>query len=92
MADRITWPNVLDFMPIDPEYSFVEMTVPESLIGKTLQETDLRRVYNVWVVGVKDALSGKLLLFPEASFRFGADQLMLVVGKQEHLNRLRDVK
>lgn len=92
LADRVTWPNVLDFMPIDPEYSFVEITVPESLVGKTLQEADLRRIYNVWVVGVKGALTGKLLLFPDAAYRLSDDQLLVVVAKQEDLNRLREIK
>jgi len=92
LAERIIWPNVLDFVPIDPEYSFVELAVPESLMGQTLQESDLRRKYNVWVIGVKDALTGKLSLFPEASFRFSDDQLLIVVAKQDDLIRLREVK
>lgn len=92
LADRMTWPNVLDYMPIDPEYSFVEITLPESLVGKTLKEADLRRLFNVWVIGVKDALTGQLSLFPDASYRFGADQLLVVVAKQADLNRLREVK
>jgi trk system potassium uptake protein TrkA len=92
LADRITWPNVLDFMPIDPEYSFVEMAIPDSLVGKTLRETDLRRLYNVWVIGVKDAMTGRLELLPEAEYRFSADQLLVVVAKQDDINRLREVK
>ena len=35
LADRMTWPNVLDYVPIDPEYSVVEFTVPPSLAGKS---------------------------------------------------------
>ncbi|MCH5373070.1 MAG: hypothetical protein JJ992_03775, partial [Planctomycetes bacterium] len=92
LADRMTWPNVLDFMPIDPEYSFVEMAVPESLAGRSLREADLRRLYNVWVIGVKDAMTGQLEIFPEPDYRFGADQLLVVVAKQDDLNRLREVK
>jgi trk system potassium uptake protein TrkA len=92
LADRMTWPNVLDFMPIDPDYSFVEIAVPDSLVGKTLKESDLRRLYNVWVIGVKDALTGKLSLLPDADYRFGADQLVVVVAKQTDLTRLREVK
>jgi trk system potassium uptake protein len=92
LADRMTWPNVLDFMPIDPEYSFVELAIPDSMVGRTLRETDLRRRYNIFVIGVKDVLTGKLSLFPEPEFTFGADQLMVVVARQEELKRFRDVK
>ncbi|MCY2993912.1 MAG: hypothetical protein NTY19_39460 [Planctomycetota bacterium] len=57
-----------------------------------LQESDLRRKYNVWVIGVKDALTGKLSLFPDATFRFSDDQLLIVVAKQVDLIHLREVK
>jgi len=92
LADRMAWPNVLDFMPIDPEYTFVEIDVPDSMIGQTLRETDLRRLYNVWVVGVKDALTGKLALFPDAEYRLGVDQLLVVVARRKDLNRFRELK
>lgn len=92
LADRFAWPNVLDFMPIDPEYSFVEIAIPESMVGQTLGETALRRRYNVWVVGVKDALTGKLELFPDAEYKFGADQLMVVVARKADLTRFRELK
>ena len=92
LADHETWPNVVDFLPIDPEYSFVEIAVPESVVGETLREADLRRRSGVWVVGVKDVLSGKLEMFPDADFRFNDDQLLLVVGKQDSLLKLREWK
>ncbi len=92
LADRMTWPNVIDFLPIDPEYSIVEIAVPDSLSGKTLQEVNMRRKYGVWIVGVKDTLHGGLEMFPDGDFALGADQILLAIGKQQELNRLRDLK
>ena len=92
LADRMAWPNVLDYMPIDPDYSFAEIAVPDSLVGRTLLQTDLRRRYNIWVVGVKDALTGKLTMFPDPDYTFGADQLIVVVARKDELNRFREVK
>ena len=92
LADRVTWPNVLDFMPIDPEYSFVEVTIPDSMIGLTLREADLRRLYNISVIGIKDVMTGKLALFPDPDFSFGVDQLMVVVARESELKRFREVK
>ncbi len=91
LADRMTWPNILDFLPIDPDYSIVEIAVPESWNGQTLAEVNLRRRYGVWVVGLKDVLTGKLEIFPDADFRLNSSQLLLVVGKQTDLNRLREL-
>jgi trk system potassium uptake protein TrkA len=92
LADRMTWPNVLDYVPIDPEHSVVEITVPDSLAGKTLLEADLRRRHNIWVIGVKDALTGTFQMFPDPQFRFNDDQLLVVLGKQDDLNRFREVQ
>ncbi len=89
LADRLTWPNVIDYLPIDSEHSFVEIAVPDSLAGKTLIDCDLRKRYGVWVVGAKDALTGKLTMFPEGSFKMNDDQMLLVVGKESDLARLR---
>lgn len=92
LADQLTWPNIIEFLPIGSEYSFFEVAVPDSFTGMMLQETNLRRRFGVWVVGVKDALSGDLTMFPDGQFRFGADQLLLVVGKQKDQDRLKELK
>jgi trk system potassium uptake protein TrkA len=92
LADRMTWPNVLDFLPIDPDYSFLEVAAPDTCAGKTLQDLDLRKRFNVWVVGVKDALTGKLEMFPGGEYTLSADQVLLVIGKQTDVNRMSDMK
>jgi trk system potassium uptake protein TrkA len=92
LADRMAWPNVIDFLPIDPEYSIVEVAVPDSFVGQTLQQVNVRRRFGVWVVGIKDALSGNLQMFPDGEFAFGADQILLAIGKKDELNGLRDAK
>lgn len=92
LADRMTWPNVLDFIPIDPDYSIAEVAVPDSFSGMALKETNLRQRYNVWVLAVKDTLADKLEVFPGGDFRLREDQLLLVVGKQVDLNRLGELR
>ena len=91
LADRMIWPNIVDFLPIDPEYSFVEVALPDAFVGKTLADLDLRKRHQVWVVGVKDALTGKLVMFPGADFKLGVDQLLLLIGKQKDLTSIREL-
>src|SRR5690606_20962998 len=91
LADRMTWTNVVDFLPIDPDYSFIEIAVPDSFAGKTLQELNIRQKYGVWIVGVKDSMTGKLTMFPAGDFMMQADQLLLVVGRHRDLGAIRDM-
>ncbi|MCA9257597.1 MAG: TrkA family potassium uptake protein [Planctomycetales bacterium] len=90
LADRMTWTNVVDFLPIDPEYSFMEIASPDAFAGKTLIELNLRKRFGIWVVGVKDPLSGKLDMLPGADYQLQVDQLLLVIGKHDDLKGLRE--
>lgn len=91
LADRITWPNVVDFVQIDREYTFMEIAMPDDLVSKQLMETDLRKRFNLYVVGIKDAMTGKLSMFPDGNFRMSEDQILLLVGKEEDLKKFREV-
>ncbi|MBI1249744.1 hypothetical protein GC197_18110 [bacterium] len=90
LADRMTWPNIIDFLPIDPEYSFMEIAVPDDMVGRSLMQLNLRQQFGVWVVGVKDSMTGKLEMFPDGTYSLGLDQMILVVGKQTSLEQLRN--
>lgn len=90
LGDRLTWPNVIDFLAIDSDYSFVEIAMPQSMAGLKLTETDIKKRFGLWVVGVKDALSGKLTMFPDGEFRLSDDQMLLLVGKDTDLRRFQD--
>lgn len=92
LADQLTWPNVIDLLPIDPEYSFIEIAIPDSFVNRTLLEINLRRRFGVWVVGVKDVMTGKLEMFPDAEYKLLADQMLLVVGKTDDLKRIRELR
>lgn len=90
LADRLAWPNIIDYLPIDPEYSFMEVAVPEALNQQTVIEADLRKRFGVWIIGVKDALTGHLNMFPDGSFKLSDEQMILVVGKEKELRKLRE--
>jgi trk system potassium uptake protein TrkA len=92
LADRLTWPNVVDYLAIDPDYSIIEIAVPDSFAGKTLQELNVRRRFGISVLGLKDALTGKLSMFPEPSAKLDADQVLLVVGNKDQLARVRELE
>ncbi len=91
-ADKETWPNVVDFLTIDPDFSLIEITVPDSLVGKTLQEADLRNTYGIFVIAIKDVCQNRLTLIPPSDYRMTDDQLLLILGRHEDLERFRALK
>jgi len=91
LADRMTWPNVLDYQPIDPEDSVAEDAMPSSLSGKTLAEANLRSRIGVHVMGIKDVMKGKFEMFPDGKTRLLEDQVLLVVGREKEIAALREL-
>jgi trk system potassium uptake protein TrkA len=91
LADRMTWPNVLDYLPIDPEYSVAEVAMPGSLSGKTLAEANLRSRIGVHVMGLKDVMKGKFEMFPDGKTKLLEDQVLLVVGREAEIATLREL-
>jgi trk system potassium uptake protein TrkA len=91
LADKMTWPNVLDFLPIDPDYSVAEVAMPGSLSGKTLAEANLRSNIGVHVMGLKDVMKGKFEMFPDGKTKLLEDQVLLVVGRETEIAALREL-
>jgi trk system potassium uptake protein TrkA len=91
LADRLTWPNILDFVPIDPEYSIVELEVGTTFHDKTLREAEIRQRYGIVVLGVKDPRTGKFELLPHPDYRMTSGQLLLVIGRDKELKGVREL-
>jgi trk system potassium uptake protein TrkA len=91
LADRMTWPNVLDYLPIDPDYSVAEVAMPSSLSGRTLAEANLRSRIGVHVMGLKDVMKGKFEMFPDGKTKLLEDQVLLVVGRESEIAALREL-
>jgi trk system potassium uptake protein TrkA len=91
LADRMTWPNVLDYLPIEPEYSVAEVAMPGSLSGRTLAEANLRSTIGVHVMGIKDVMTGKFEMFPDGKTKLLDDQVLLVVGREREIAKLREL-
>jgi trk system potassium uptake protein TrkA len=89
LADRAAWPNVVDFLPIGEDYVFIEVAVPDTLAGKSLLDLRLRQRYDVWVVGVKNALSGQLKMFPDGNYILHPDEMLLIVGNEKDVARMQ---
>ena len=92
LADQLTWTNMLDLLAIDSEFSFMETAVPNSMSGQTLLEADIRKKYGIWVVGIRDALTQKLRMFPETNHVFTDDQAILLLGKTSDLEQFRNLE
>jgi len=89
MANRIHNPNMIDYLPFIEGYSLAELAPPKSFIGKSLKELDLINQYNTQVVAIKQIIPDELVMIPTAGFRVKDSDLLIVLGPEEALEKIR---
>jgi trk system potassium uptake protein TrkA len=92
IAQRIDNPNILDYVPVIEGYSIVDLAPPASFTGKTLGELDLRNKYGVQVIIIKEIIPENVVVIPTASHVIKDSDLLVVMGKNEDLDRVKSLK
>jgi Trk K+ transport system NAD-binding subunit len=92
MVSSVTPGSRTEVVPAARDAVVAEVPVPSSFVGKTIRELDIRQTYGVSVLMVKQqSLEGRENLHstPDADYAFEEDDVMLVMGPNEALRRLR---
>ncbi len=92
LADRLSHPNLLDYVPLGPEYSIMEVAVPDSFIGKSLQDLQIRNKYRIQIVAIRDALTDTLNVIPKGEDVLKDSDVLVVRGALDDLDRFREVE
>ena len=92
IAERLHNPSMLDYLPFIEGYSIVELAPPDDFIGKSLQELDLINRYGIQVVAVKEIVPDRLNLIPTAGFVVKDSDIIIMLGPNESLEKLREGK
>ncbi|MDD4012462.1 MAG: TrkA family potassium uptake protein [Sphaerochaetaceae bacterium] len=77
-AIRCSSDSILDYIQLDEGHSIFEVTVPEEWYGKTVGKLDVRRKYEINIIGIRT--KGKLNLSITADTVFEEGQTVLVLG------------
>jgi trk system potassium uptake protein TrkA len=89
LAERLHNPNMLDYLPFMEGYSIVELVPPKEFIGKELRELDLINQYGVQIVAIKEILPDRLNLIPTAKSVLKDSDIMILLGPNDALDKLR---
>lgn len=86
IANNLVSANLADWIALSPDYSVVEAAIPKKWIGKTLKELDVRKSYEVNVVGIKEGERVEITPDPDMPLREG--MILMLVGANEALKRI----
>ena len=85
-AMRFSVNGALEYIELAPGYAIFELDVPDHWAGKTLLELDIRKRWDVNVIGRKE--NGAILPIDASGFHFKADTHIMVAGKQDNVSRM----
>jgi len=92
LAVKLTRPNILEFLPLEENYTLVQIDPPRALIGKSLAELKLRSKYGVYVIAVKELVPEKLTVVPPAEFVVKDSDILMLIGNIKDINRIKELK
>jgi trk system potassium uptake protein TrkA len=86
------------YIQISDRHSLMEVKVPSLLVGKTLQELDLRTTYKINIVGIKTALPKitddgdisyelRMTDIPDPNYPLNEHDILVIAGTDAKLNR-----
>ena len=89
VAKSLISPNMIDYLPLSDDFMICEMASPNSFLGKTLAELQLRGRYHIEVIAVRDVISDKIHMVPAADFVIKDGEILVVVGKEKDIKLIR---
>ena len=92
VAQGLSTPNMIDFLPLEKGYSLLQIAPPRPFIGKTLAELDLRAKYSIYVIAVKEVVPDNFVMLPPADFRIKDSDVLVMVGRQEDIKKVGELE
>jgi trk system potassium uptake protein TrkA len=100
VASRLLTAEVLETIPVTEDYSIVELYVPESMVGKSLERLNLRREYLVNVIAIErfkntvdeegNPVKEERVILPSKDDVLLSDDILIVVGRNSDLDEFRE--
>ena len=84
-AIRCTSEHILDYIQLDSDYSIFELDVPREWTGKTVLELDVRKRYNINILGIRR--EGKLMMDFSPDMLLEERDSIYVLGRQKVLHK-----
>ncbi|MEE8341298.1 MAG: NAD-binding protein, partial [Candidatus Neomarinimicrobiota bacterium] len=95
MTELLIEPSIEDAVCISSPQFEIDLVVEEinindvpSLIGVLIVDSNLRKKYNLIIIGVKDK-KGKFQLNPNMDYELGKDQVIMLIGAKSNMKRFR---
>ncbi len=89
VAKSLISPSVLDCLPLSEGYMIFEIAPPNSFLGKSIGDLELRSKYHIEVIAVKDVLTDQIHMVPTANFVLKDGEVLVVIAKEKDIQKIK---
>ena len=87
LAQSLASSNVLDFIELSSDYGIAEVAAPNSWIGKSIRELNVRAKYGVTILCLKQG--EQMGILPSADDVIAPDTAVVVLGSNDQIARMQ---
>ncbi|HSL21249.1 MAG TPA: TrkA family potassium uptake protein [Vicinamibacterales bacterium] len=92
VAHSLVMPNVIDYIELSRDFSIVEVPAPDSFVGRTLKQLELRPRFGLMLIAIKRQSGGSgavvTNIVPAADETIRRGDILALLGSNERLNQL----
>jgi trk system potassium uptake protein TrkA len=88
LAARISGSALLNYVRLGTGFSMQEMGVPDSWVGRTIRELQLRQQFGITVVALHDILTDNMSVSPDPDHLLKDSDTLLIAGSETALEKL----
>ena len=82
---RYSSDHILDYIELDESHAIFEVSVPKAWLGRSILQLDVRRKYNINIMGIKQG--GRMNVFVSPDTLLTEDITLLVLGEYKALQK-----
>jgi trk system potassium uptake protein len=93
LSNRLSRSDVIDFLPLMPGFSIIEIKAPVEFVGKTLKDLALRNTLNVQLIAIQrpEGKKKSFNIMPRADNMIKAEDVLVLLGENKDLDRVREI-
>ncbi|MBN2719917.1 MAG: TrkA family potassium uptake protein, partial [Proteobacteria bacterium] len=87
VAQALSHPEFVEFLPLPEDYILTETAPPKNFHGKSLIELDLRKRFQITVIGLKNTITGEFTPVPQPSRIIQESDHLVFFGKSDDIEK-----
>ena len=88
LGRRLLSGDFLDYIPLDHSVQITQIRIPERMVGKTVEQIQLRRKYGLNIIAIESGSETTIEVQPDYQLKDG--DIIVVIGKADNINTFEE--